>query len=177
MTRIATVAIALVLTTACQAIPGMNLNNGVQGAHTGDSYMTGRMSTVNSFDDDLSVNSARVDRDGWLTVDLHVEGRYGWVMLAGDVDINGMQPGDTLQLTQDELYDFVGCAGPKSYKFDYDDTPTSVTITLAEPEAVDAPGTDVGVERPGTENVDVIIDADFGTEGGVTAVTTVPRQG
>ena len=93
MTRIATLAVALFLATACEAIPGFGPGSNGQvfgGVHSGDSFMTGRVSTVQAFDDDLSVDVASID-DDWLTVDLHVEGRYGWVMLAGDVDISGLE--------------------------------------------------------------------------------------
>lgn len=174
MTRIALLACALFLATACEAIPGMNMgaNVAIQGSHETDSFMTGRLSTVQGFDDDLSVNTISVD-DGWLSVDLHVEGRYGWVMLAGDVDISDMEPGDTIELSEDELWSFVGCAGPQSYNFDFDDQPEAITITLGEP----ADDADVDVNAPDSDGIKVTIDAGFGDEGGVTAVSTVPPQG
>ncbi len=179
MTRIATLAVALFLATACEAIPGFNSNNGdtfggVQGSHETDSFMTGRLSTVQGFDDDLSVEFATL-QDGWLSVDLHVEGRYGWVMLGGDVDVSELEPGDSIELTADEVSSFVGCAGPQSYNFDYDDAPDSVTITLSQPAPAEGPG--VGVDAPDSDGIEVTIDADFGDEGSVTAVTVVPNQG
>ncbi|MFT6145528.1 MAG: hypothetical protein ACJAZO_001251 [Myxococcota bacterium] len=180
MTRISALVVALFLVTGCEAIPGMgptNANTGGEvfgGVHEGDSFMTGRISTVQSFDDDLSINDASIE-DGWLSIDLHAEGRYGWVMLAGNIDVSGLEAGDSIELTQDELSYFVGCAGPQAYDFDYDGAPDSVTITLSEPAPED--GIDVDVDAPDSDDVEVTIDADFGSEGGVTAVTTVPRQG
>lgn len=162
MKAISAVVVAL-FATACAPLPG---GFGPSGAHTTDSYMTGRMSSVRGFDDDLTVDRAELAGSN-LAIEMHVEGRYGWAMIGGDINLGDYEIGESVELTEEDVWNFVGCSGPEAYNFEFDEAPDSVTITLVESDIDGTPG----VDAPDT--VDVIIDADFGADGSITAVTQV----
>lgn len=141
--------------------------------------MAGDMPAVDAFDDRMSVNDAQMWGD-WLDLDLHVEGEYGWAMIAGDVDLMDyvdstsgtptIHYGDEIVLDDGDLWDWVGCAGPESGYADFDEEPDAVRITFEDPKTLGLVPEDAEVS---SSLVGAVVDAGFGSGDAVRAVTLV----
>jgi len=136
--------------------------------------MVGDMPAVEAFDDALTVNDAQI-WGTWMDVDLHVEGDYGWAMVAGDVDLwehVDMTTGlPTIEYGTEMVldgWDWVGCAGPESYDADFDEAPDAVRITFEDPKSLGLVDGDADISDTA---VGVVVDAVFGAGDAVRAVT------
>ncbi len=141
--------------------------------------MAGDLPAIDAFEDTMSVNDASI-WGNWLDLDLHVEGDYGWGMVSGGVDlydyvdtstgIPTIEYGDRIVLDNDDLWDWVGCAGPESGYADFDEEPDVVRITFQDPKTLGLVPEDTEVS---SDLVGVIVDAGFGSGDAVRAVTLV----
>lgn len=141
--------------------------------------MAGDMPAIEPFEDNMTVNDATM-WGNWLDLDLHVEGDYGWGMIAGDIDLweyvdttSGSPTiayGDEIVLDDGDLWGWIGCAGPESGYADFDEEPQAVRITFEDPKALGLVPEDAEI---GSDFVGAIVDAGFGSDDAVRAVTLV----
>lgn len=171
-----TLATILLLSACNRSTIGLTQLDGVE---VQPGTMAGDMPAIDAFEDRMSINDASIGGT-FLDVDLHVEGDYGWGMVAGDVDlmdhvdiIDGnptIAYGDEIVIRGTDLWDWVGCAGPESGYADFDEEPNVVRITFEDPSKL-------GLVPEGSDFnpnlVGAIVDAGFGHGDAVRAVTAV----
>jgi hypothetical protein len=133
----------------------------------GEGFLQGDLHRVRGFDDALS--RLWVDAyPGGAHVELHVEGEYGWAMVA--VDLWGatlgegpLAPGRTVSVQSDGAGGAgvvsgisIGCSGPDYGEFEFDEEADVIQLGVGE----DAE----------TGEIVVVVDAGFGAAGHVTGV-------